>query len=82
MSLETSKAISRRMERDGRELRRLRQQLADIRQDGKAWPTKDVLEKLIEAAELLLHRHDYDGHRYEEIAEAVELAKRIVATAL
>lgn len=43
------------------------------------WPTKDVISKLIEAAELLLHRHDYDGHGYEEIAAAVERAKQIIS---
>lgn len=79
MSLEQSKAIRRLIDHDSRQLRFLKQQLADIRQDGNAWPTKDVLSKLIEAAETLLNHHDYDGHGYEEILAAVDQAKRVVA---
>lgn len=43
------------------------------------WPTKDVIAKLIEAAEILLHQHNYDGHGYEEITAAVERAKQIIS---
>jgi hypothetical protein len=45
----------------------------------QCWPTKDVLDKLIEAAEILLHRHDYDGHGWELIANAVDRGKEISA---
>ncbi len=45
----------------------------------KCWPTKDVLDKLIEAAEILLHKHDYDGHGWELIAHAVDRGKEISA---
>lgn len=41
----------------------------------ETWPLRDVLAKLIEAAEILLHRHDYDGHAYEEIDECIRQAK-------
>jgi hypothetical protein len=45
----------------------------------QCWPTKDVLDKLIEAAEILLHKHDYDGHGWELIAHAVDRGKEISA---
>ena len=44
----------------------------------QTWPTRDVLNKLIEASEILLHKKDYDGHGWEEIAHCVDLAKGIV----
>jgi hypothetical protein len=43
------------------------------------WPTVDVIAKLVEAAEILLHRCDYDGHGYEEIAACVERAKELLS---
>ncbi len=43
------------------------------------WPTVDVIAKLAEAAEILLHRCDYDGHGYEEIAACVERAKELLS---
>ncbi len=45
-----------------------------------AWPVNDVLSKLVEAAEILLHQCDYDGHGYEEIAEAVQRAKQLAVS--
>jgi len=42
------------------------------------WPAVDVIAKLVEAAEILLHRCDYDGHGYEEIAACVERAKELI----
>lgn len=33
----------------------------------KAWDTLSVIAKLVEAADILLHRKDYDGHGWEEI---------------
>ena len=47
----------------------------------KPWPFRDVLAKLVEAAEILLHRCDYDGHGYEEILAAVDAAKKITEAA-
>lgn len=47
----------------------------------KPWPLRDVLAKLVEAAEILLHRCDYDGHGYEEILAAVDAAKKITGAA-
>lgn len=44
-----------------------------------AWPLNDVLKKLVEAAEILLHKNSYDGHSYEEINHCVERGKEILA---
>jgi hypothetical protein len=43
------------------------------------WPLVDVLKKLVEASEILLHKKSYDGHGYEEINQAVDRAKEIIA---
>lgn len=34
------------------------------------WPAKDIVAKLVEAADILLDRHDYDGHGWEALHEA------------
>jgi hypothetical protein len=44
-----------------------------------AWCLKDVLKKLIEASEILLHQKNYDGHGWEEINHCVERGKEIVS---
>lgn len=43
-----------------------------------AWPTKDVLSKLIWATEYLLNEKDYDGHGHEEVRHCVERGKEIL----
>lgn len=40
------------------------------------WPTVDVLRKLTDAGEHLLRDHDCDAHGYEEIANAVRVARQ------
>jgi transcriptional regulator with XRE-family HTH domain len=45
-----------------------------------SWSLKDVLKKLIEASEILLHQKNYDGHGWEEINHCVERGKSIVST--
>lgn len=42
---------------------------------GEPWPTHDVLAKLIEAAEILLHEKNYDGHGWELIEGCVRYGK-------
>lgn len=42
------------------------------------WPINDVIAKLVDAAEILLYRCDYDGHGYEEIAACVERANEVL----
>jgi hypothetical protein len=44
-----------------------------------AWPPRDVILKLVEAAEHLLRVHDCDCKGYEETVAAVEVAKRWLA---
>ena len=45
------------------------------------WPVKDVLGKLVEAANILLNDHDYDGHGWEEINVARDKAIEIIERA-
>lgn len=40
------------------------------------WPIHDVVSKLVEASEILLHKKNYDGHGWEEISHAVAYAKQ------
>lgn len=42
------------------------------------WPTKDVLQKLIDATKILLHKKDYDGPNYEEMEICVKRAEALV----
>ena len=44
-----------------------------------AWCLKDVMKKLIEASEILLHQKNYDGHGWEEISHCVDRGKEIVS---
>lgn len=44
------------------------------------WPLRDILAKLVEAADILLDDKDYDGHGWEEIAGCRDRAKAILAT--
>ncbi len=56
----------------------LKETAREQREVDSPWPLKDVLVKLIHAANILLHATDYDGHGYEEIEESVKRAKEIV----
>ncbi len=42
-----------------------------------AWPTRDVLSTLIDAAEYLLYHKNYDGPKHEQILHCVKRAKEI-----
>lgn len=42
------------------------------------WPTVDILSKLIEASNILLHVKSYDGPNYEEINHAVSVGQLLV----
>ena len=53
---------------------------SDILGLDNSWSLKDVLKKLIEASEILLHQKNYDGHGWEEINHCVERGKSIVST--
>ena len=39
------------------------------------WPIHDVLAKLADASDILLHHYNYDGHGYEQIEECVRRAR-------
>lgn len=39
----------------------------DMLDEDKPWDTFSVISKLVEAADILLHKKDYDGHGWEEI---------------
>lgn len=43
--------------------------------DATPWPARDVVAKLVEASDILLDEHDYDGHGHELIAEARRVAR-------
>lgn len=39
------------------------------------WPLRDVVRKLCDAAEILLHEKNYDGHGHEEISHALKVGR-------
>jgi hypothetical protein len=45
----------------------------------RPWPLLSVLEKLIEAGDILLRTMDYDGHGWEQIDHALASAREIRA---
>jgi hypothetical protein len=61
------------------EIRELRSELARLRFNDNAWPFADVLGKLLEAADILLIRHSYDGDGYELIQAAVSRGHQILS---
>ena len=40
-----------------------------------AWPPQDIVSKLVEAVDILLHENDYDGHGWEAIEYCWRMAK-------
>lgn len=51
--------------------------IAEIIGADQPWSLYDVLNKLIEASDILLHKKNYDGHGWEEIFHAAQRAKQI-----
>lgn len=47
--------------------------------DDTPLPARDVMTKLADAAEILLQRHDYDAHGYEQIEACVKQARVLAA---
>jgi hypothetical protein len=43
-----------------------------------AWPFIDVLKKLVESADILLHKKDYDGHGWEQIEICFKRGQEII----
>lgn len=56
------------------------ERLEEIVGAGKPWPLNDVLKRLIDAGEILLHKKGYDGTDHEEIFGCVQRAKEIINT--
>lgn len=52
---------------------------ADQKDSERAWPTRDTLNRLADAADHLLHHHNCDCDGYEEIMAARDSAREIVA---
>lgn len=50
----------------------------DILGKYNTWPLVDILKKLVEASEVLLRKHDYDGHDYKEIEHCCKRGKEIL----
>lgn len=44
----------------------------------EAWPLINVLEKLVEATNILLHKKSYDGHGWEDINHCVARGEQII----
>ena len=55
-----------------------REQIIEVFGLDNPWTLKDVLNKLIEASEILLHKKNYDRHGWEEISHCVKRGKEIV----
>jgi len=51
-------------------------EVAIIARPDRPWPLPNVLEKLADAADILLGRLNYDGHGHEQIALARDLARQ------
>jgi len=45
---------------------------------GEPFPLVDVLKKLTEATDILLHKHDYDGDRWEEMHICLDKGREII----
>jgi len=53
----------------------MEEQIEEILGLSEPYSLDSVLDKLIEASEILLHHNNYDGHGWEIISEAVTQAK-------
>ncbi len=50
----------------------------DILGSYNTWPLVDILKKLTDAADILLHKKDYDGGDWEEIETCYKRGKEII----
>lgn len=48
--------------------------------ENTAWTLNDIIKKLCEATDILLHEKDYDGHGYEEMQICLTLAQKYLST--
>lgn len=61
------------------ELRESKAEVERLKGCDNAWPLQDVLTKLVDASDYLLHRKDYDGHGHEELLHCVKRGKEIIS---
>lgn len=54
-------------------------ELRELKASDRPWPLVDVLNKLADAADTLLRKHDYDGHGWEEVGRCRDEARIIAA---
>jgi len=52
--------------------------LSDLLGEDTPWPLSSILKRLIDAAEILLNKKDYDGPDWEEIHHSVNRGKEIL----
>ena len=55
-----------------------REEVEEITGMSDTFTLSDILNKLIESSDILLHNKNYDGHGWEIIAKCTELAKEKV----
>ena len=56
----------------------LTNKLAKILRTDEAWSLVAVLEKLVNATDILLHKKDFNGGHYEEMEHCYKLAMEII----
>lgn len=65
-------------EKDLAEIEKRDKKTGELLGVGNPYPLSDVLQRLVDAAEYLLHNKSYDGHDYEEISICKGRAKDII----
>ncbi len=53
----------------------MNKKVSEILMQSEPWPLTDILKRLIDAADILLHKKDYDGSDHEEIYLSMNKAK-------
>lgn len=58
-----------------------KRRLEEATRINEPWPTKDIIAKLVEAANILMDDANYDGYGWEEIKAAIGAAQDFLKTA-
>jgi hypothetical protein len=69
---------SAKLEQAEEMLEKAEAKLESLTRMGTPWPLRDVLVKLVSATDHLLGDHGCDGHGYEEVSRARDVAKLIM----
>lgn len=56
------------------------ERLRAVLMEHEPWPLRDVLAKLVEAGDILMHEKNYDGHGWEQISHAIERGKAALSS--